>query len=189
MKKQKWILSSLIFFCFNLLFATLSFSQVETVSLKSSIFGKAKIIDGDTLIIKHWLPKNKIFKNFKVRLFGIDAPEKKQICKDRNNKEYSCGINSYETLKKITENKNVLCVYDKVDIYERILGICGIESTVDGESYWHWLNAYLVSMGDAVAYTKYSEKYLYHEDFAKKNKIGIWQGKFDMPWEWRKKNK
>jgi len=191
MKKQKWILSSLIslFLIINFFIPTPSNSKEKTVSLKSSLFGKVKIIDGDTIIIRHWMPKDKIFKNFKVRLFGIDAPEKKQICKDRNNKDYNCGIKSSESLKRIIENKNVLCVHDNVDIYGRILGICGVESIVEEESYWIWLNTYMVTTGDAVAFLKYSKKYLYHESVAKNLKLGIWQGEFDMPWEWRKKNK
>ena len=26
-------------------------------------------------------------------------------------------------------------------------------------------------------------------NFAKKNKLGIWQGPFEKPWDWRKKNR
>ena len=29
----------------------------------------------------------------KIRLFGIDAPEMKQICKNKNNDPYACGNN------------------------------------------------------------------------------------------------
>ena len=47
----------------------------------------------------------------------------------------------------------------------------------------------MVSHGRAVAYLKYSEKYLDAHNIAKNKKIGIWNGTFDLPEEWRKKNK
>jgi len=47
----------------------------------------------------------------------------------------------------------------------------------------------MVSNGRAVAYLKYSEKYLDAQNKAKNNKMGIWKGTFDLPEEWRKKNK
>ena len=40
--------------------------------------------------------------------------------------------------------------------------------------------------GYAVSYQKYSKKYLSEEIEAKNDKKGIWQGKFEMPWDWRK---
>jgi len=62
MQKPSLILFSLLIF---LSFTTLSVCNEKVIS------GKAKVIDGDTIKI------NKI----KIRLFGIDAPEKNQICK------------------------------------------------------------------------------------------------------------
>ena len=44
----------------------------------------------------------------------------------------------------------------------------------------------MVRNGYAVAYEKYSKKYKSVELEAKKNNLGIWQGDFDMPWDWRK---
>ena len=52
-----------------------------------------------------------------------------------------------------------------------------------------FLNGAMVITGHAVAYTKYSKKYVELENKAKKREIGIWQGEFDMPWEWRRKYK
>ena len=36
----------------------------------------------------------------------------------------------------------------------------------------------MVRNGYAVAYRRYSKKYIPDEDFAKENKLGLWQGKF-----------
>ncbi len=46
----------------------------------------------------------------------------------------------------------------------------------------------MVEHGYAVAYKKYSKKYINQENIAKKNKLGLWAGTFEMPWIWRKKN-
>ena len=51
------------------------------------------------------------------------------------------------------------------------------------------INEWLVENGYAVAFIKYSKDYVKFEEIAKKNKVGIWSGKFLMPWEWRKKKK
>ena len=47
----------------------------------------------------------------------------------------------------------------------------------------------MVLSGHAVAYLRYSEKYLDAQETAKSNKTGLWAGNFDMPEDWRKKNK
>ena len=47
----------------------------------------------------------------------------------------------------------------------------------------------MVTTGNAVAYKKYSKKYLKTEKTARENREGIWQGEFDMPWDWRRKYK
>ena len=33
-----------------------------------------------------------------------------------------------------------------------------------------------------------TKKYVAHEDIAKKDKLGLWSGTFEMPWDYRKKN-
>ncbi|SVA87710.1 uncharacterized protein METZ01_LOCUS140564 [marine metagenome] len=47
----------------------------------------------------------------------------------------------------------------------------------------------MVEFGHAVAYVRYSKKYLSLQRKAKNEKRGIWSGKFDMPEDWRRKNK
>ena len=50
------------------------------------------------------------------------------------------------------------------------------------------LNQWMVRNGYAIAYRRYSKKYVPDEDFAKENKLGLWQGKFMNPEKWRKLN-
>ncbi len=46
----------------------------------------------------------------------------------------------------------------------------------------------MVRNGYAVAYKKYSKKYLNDENYAKDEKLGIWKGTFTRPEKWRKLN-
>ena len=70
----------------------------NTILHAKTINGKAKIIDGDTIHINE----------NKIRLHGIDAPEKDQKC-NINNKEWLCGMRATKELKKIINNQNVTC--------------------------------------------------------------------------------
>jgi len=138
-----------------------------SASAEKTIIGKAQVIDGDTIKIN----------GKKIRLFGIDAPEKNQICSKKNSNSYNCGLASTKFLKEIIKNEKIECTYKNLDRYGRILGICGD------------INGKMVEFGHAVAYVRYSKKYLSLQRKAKNEKRGIWSGKFDMPEDWRRKNK
>ena len=151
----------------------------NSLALGDTISGKAIVIDGDTIKIN----------SKKVRLFGIDAPEKKQKCKKlflsiyilSFDKSYDCGILSTNKLKNKIKDNIIICKSKGKDRYKRIIAECFKDKTN--------LNSWLVRNGYAVAYLKYSKKYLTAQNLAKKENRGIWQGKFEMPWDWRKKNK
>ncbi len=83
-------------------------------------------------------------------------------------------------LKKLINNKTVKCISESKDRYNRYLSICYLKNKD--------INSWLVKNGYAVAYKRYSKKYILEEQHAKKNKLGIWQGTFQNPEEWRKKN-
>ena len=68
-----------------------------------------------------------------------------------------------------------------MDRYNRVVAIC-YKQRRD-------INSWLVRNGLAVAYAKYSKKYIINENDAKREKKGLWAGNFEMPWEWRKKRK
>ena len=176
MKKLNLILSIiLILFLFS--FGTYSQESSDPDSYGSSyVKGNAKVVDGDTIVIK----------NLRIRLFGIDAPEKNQICKI-NSKAYNCGHTSTEALKILINGHRVLCQWKHLDVYGRPLAICRVPGRMEGSTIV--LNAMMVITGNAVAYKKYSKKYLDSENSAKESKIGIWRGEFDMPWDWRRKYK
>ena len=140
------------------------------------ISGKAITIDGDTIKIK----------NKKIRLHGIDAPEIKQLCQRTFlsififsfQENYKCGEISKKKLEKYVKNNIIKCKVEGIDRYKRILGTC-YKNTIN-------INSRMVRNGYAVAYKKYSKKYLSAEREAKREELGLWKGKFDMPWDWRK---
>jgi len=134
------------------------------------IAGSPIITDGDTIKII----------NKRIRLHGIDAPESKQLCK-KNSKEYRCGIIAAEALVKKINKSQVRCiVQDRLDKYKRYIGVCFVKAIN--------LNQWMVRNGHAVAYRRYSKDYIKDEDYAKKNKLGLWSGDFINPEKWRKLN-
>ena len=146
-----------------------------------NIIGHAKVIDGDTIHID----------NKKIRLEGIDAPEIKQKCKKNFlsisfliginfQKEYSCGTVAKAKLLKKIGNSKVSCISSSKDKYKRFLATCFKEKTN--------INKWLVRSGYAIAYKRYSKRYISEEDYAKKNKLGLWAGSFIPPEKWRKQN-
>ena len=149
-----------------LLINTLAFSKVLNAS--SSL----KIIDGDTIILN----------SEKIRLYGIDTPEIKQTCTDNYGHTYSCGVRAKLELEKIIDSRKVSCVKKTKDRYKRSISIC----YADGND----INSLMVKKGWALAYRKYSKKYVKDEVIAKSNKAGMWSGDFIAPWKWRRlKNK
>ena len=149
--------------------------------LAEEIIGMPKIIDGDTVYIK----------NYKIRLEGIDAPEMKQKCKKEKLKissivgftfyeDYYCGKYSKEKLVDKVKGSKIKCISSTKDKYKRYLAKC-FKGKIN-------LNRWMVRNGHAVAYRRYSKEYILDEDFAKENKLGLWQGKFLNPEKWRKLN-
>ena len=126
------------------------------------------IIDGDTL---------KIGKK-KIRLHGIDTPEINQKCKRSSGQLYSCGIDAKNSLIDLISNKDILCILKNKDYYQRFIATCFVNEIN--------INNYLVLEGWALAYRKYSNKYVNAETEAKINRKGLWEGSFILPWEWRK---
>ncbi len=138
--------------------------------IAGEISGFPNITDGDTIKIV----------NKRIRFHGIDTPEKGQIC-FKNSQNYNCGKVSTEALTKKINGKLVICkVKDRLDRYKRYIGVC----FVDGVD----LNKWMVRNGYAVAYKRYSEDYIEDEEYAKKNKLGLWAGSFIYPEKWRKLN-
>jgi len=147
----------------------------------TEISGVPRIIDGDSI---------NIGQN-KIRLEGIDAPEIKQKCKKpffqvsyiiglSFNKKYDCGILSKNKLLNKINKSALNCITLSKDKYDRYLATC-YKGNIN-------LNKWMVRKGYAVAYRRYSTRYVNDEIHAKENKLGIWKGDFLLPEKWRKLN-
>jgi len=136
-------------------------------AMAQELVGTATVIDGDTIDIH----------GQRIRFHGIDAPESNQMC-EAGGASYRCGQKSALALSDRIGRTTVSCKGKDVDRYGRIVAVC-LKGQED-------LNAWMVSQGWAVSYRRYSEDYVIHEDAARAAAIGMWAGKFVMPWDWRR---
>ena len=138
-----------------------------------------RVVDGDTVHVE-----DETGKKFKVRLTGIDAPEKNQ----------SYGLASTYHLRELLLNKVVFLKSKprkgmpySVDRYKRVLA----KIILDGRD----INLSQVISGYAWHFKRYQKQqsstdrglYSQAELHAKKNNLGLWGEKKPIaPWKWRK---
>ncbi len=133
------------------------------------IYTITKIVDGDSLRAG---PE-------RLRLFGIDAPELEQACKNNNGHKYACGEVARTAIEEFISNDSHLsCEIVDVDRYRRLIARC-FAAGID-------LSEWLVEEGLAVAYLAYSDDYHGAEIRARKARRGLWNGSFIEPSKWRR---
>ena len=131
--------------------------------------GRANVIDGNTLDVD----------GVRVRLAGIDAPELEQLCRRGTGLPYRCGQDSAQVLSNRLMRDRVVCeVVPEND--DHFIGIC--------QHYDLNLNEWMVRGGHAVADGKDSP-YVGAEAEAARAGIGMWEGTFERPSEWRRKRR
>lgn len=151
----------------------------------------SRVVDGDTVVVKmisdtsSLIPKD---ATIRVRLDGIDAPEKRQpfgaeaTAKLKELVYTMSGPDTRGTPSLPEGGYARLWLYD-VDRYGRGVGMLWTHPHGD-------LNAEMVRTGYAWVYDRYSSVpnlYYAWEEEAKEQKRGLWaQEKPQPPWEWRK---
>ncbi len=123
------------------------------------------VTDGDTIKI---LTKDKTL--YKIRLDGIDAPERSQ----------AFGKKSKYNLSKLVAGRIADIHYEKEDRYGRTIGTV----FVDGQD----MNLKQIKDGYAWVYRKYCDRVDYYkaERYAKDKKLGLWYDKHPTPpWDFR----
>lgn len=135
--------------------------------MPATVSGLPLVLDGDTLD----------FNGVRVRLFGMDAFERDQLCERPDGSRYACGQVAREVLIAAIDNAPVTCTRKDVDMYGRMVGVCvGREGD---------LGARVVEDGSALAYRRYSSDYIDEEEEARQSVRGAWSGRFEAPWDYR----
>jgi endonuclease YncB( thermonuclease family) len=151
-----------------LLLALASPAFAQTPDAYYEIQGRVSVIDGDSLD----------FRGQRLRLFGIDAPEKRQPCFDSAGKEWACGQRAANLVDEFIADRPVKCHAKDHDRYGRTVVQCWVGAGVD-------IGEWAVRNGLAVAYRRYASEYIAAEQQARNKHIGVWSGTFEMPWDWR----
>ena len=146
-----------------------------------------KVADGDTITIL-----NDIGNKHRIRLGGIDAPEKDQ----------PYGKESTQSLLELTSGKTVVIEYEKRDRYKRIIGKVLVDPP--GKVFCMALDCVKkidagleqIKSGLAWHYKKYQGEqsvedrgaYGVAEVEAKEKLLGLWEDDEPMaPWDWRRR--
>ena len=151
---------------FAILAGQLHFASADTLTGRV-----VRVTDGDTIVI---LDSANV--QYKIRLKGIDAPERGQ----------PFGSRSRENLSRLVAGRFVTIDYDKKDRYGRIVGIVKVDD----------VDACLQQIDDGLAwhYKKYEKgqtapdrvRYSSGEIEARENRRGLWVDPAPVPpWEWR----
>lgn len=122
---------------------------------RPSIDGQVTVVDGDSIMVDA----------VEVRLHGVDAPEGRDRC-FVSGRTVKCGAMALAELEKIAGGKNVTCKQVDTDRYKRAVAICETGNKDIGEA--------LVRSGWALAYRKYSTRYVSAENEAKAAGRGLW---------------
>jgi endonuclease YncB( thermonuclease family) len=130
-------------------------------------------IDGDTL---------RAGDGAEYRIFGIDAPELHQTCKEANGKSWLCGRAAKTKLTTLIKGGNVTCTVRATDRFGRNVAVCSAEGVPDlGEAMVR--DGYAIDLGGAAG-----NPYRDAETEARDAKRGIWRGTFERPSDWRQAN-
>lgn len=111
------------------------------------------------------------------RIWGIDAPETKQVCPDG----WPAGHLATTRMQALISGRTVVCQEKDRDRYGRTVAIC----RASGED----LGAIMVREGLAWAFVRYSSDYVDQEALAKKERRGVHAHRCTPAWEWRAQNR
>lgn len=157
-------------------FILTAFFVLTTAANAETLQGRVvSIADGDTVTVL-----DSSNTQWKIRLMGIDAPEKKM----------PFGQRSKENLSALVFDKQVLVEYSKQDRYGRTVGkilINGVDANlqqVKAGMAWHYKQYQREqSAADQMSYTEAEEQ-------ARVGRKGLWVDADPVPpWDWRKEEK
>lgn len=125
-----------------------------------------RVVDGDTFDLA----------GHRIRLAGIDAPERDQTCTTAAGELWRCGDVARARLRELVRAATVQCQPRTYDRYGRVVAQCEVRDRATE------LGRQLVREGLALA----TEGYLLEQADASLRHIGLWQGRFERPSDWRR---
>jgi len=140
---------------------------VAVLLLLAPAAGAQTAIDGDTLE----------YKGVAVHLWGIDAPEKGQVCADG----WNAGQAASERLAEFLRAGEVLCTLKSGGDAGRVAAFC----TAGGKD----LSAEMAKAGMAWALTAETDAYTVQETEAMSAIRGVHAHACEKAWEWRSKHR
>jgi endonuclease YncB( thermonuclease family) len=162
------------------LLCLLALGQAAASTLTGQVVG---VSDGDTITVL-----DADHQSYKIRLSGIDAPEKKQ----------PFGQRSKQHLSTLVFGREVDVIWNKHDRYKRIVGqvmvtspscvrpTCpkaddaGLRQIEAGMAWWYRKYAREQAQGDAADYDR-------AETRARSRRVGLWSEPNPVPpWDWRR---
>ncbi|MEM9577698.1 MAG: thermonuclease family protein [Pseudomonadota bacterium] len=129
----------------------------------ADVSGMVRVVDGDTLDID----------GTRVRLFGIDAPEKDQTCTAATGAVWDCGAWVSTVVRARYHGANARCVQKDTDRYGRVVATCFVEGADMARA--------LVADGLAFAYRKYALDYDLDEKGAAIRGVGLHGSELQSP--------
>ncbi|MBN9050045.1 MAG: thermonuclease family protein [Rhizobiales bacterium] len=142
------------------------------------INGSVRVVDGDSLEIG----------TARIRLFGIDAPELRQLCRAADGSDVTCGLSARDTLGRLIGGRAVACApAEKTPSYDRTVAVCTVNDN-SGKDRAIDLSEAMIRAGYAIELKAHSHgRYSAAEREARDAKRGIWAGTFERPSEWRQR--
>jgi len=132
--------------------------------------GAAEARDGRTLIIN----------GTPVELYGIDSLERDQTCLTKRNKEFPCGQVATTALATLIHHVVVDCRPEGPDLpVQKAICRAGPMDIAEQQVIQGW----------AFADPETGNRYRRAERAARVLNEGIWKGRFDFPWDWRKQHR
>ena len=130
----------------------------------TAAFAQTRVVDGDTLDLD----------GLRIRINGIDAPEFGQRCGD-----WDCGQAALDQFDTLISAGTVSCEALDQDKYGRTIARCDVDGQDLGDA--------MIAAGLARAFTRYSDDYVGAEKTARVAAVGIWQGDYETPWDFRER--
>lgn len=129
--------------------------------------GRASVVDGDTLRVA----------GKQVRLRGLDAPERNQLCLRSDGTTWPCGREAAARLEELIDGKPVSCATGDAGGNPPAVS-CGFRGTD--------INRWMVRYGWATVTDRREDGYAAAEENARRRGLGIWSSTFVPPERWRR---